>query len=73
MIIVRTPLRISLFGGGTDYPVCIKFGGSVISTSINRYNYITSRWLPQFFDYKYRIRYFLKEKFQTLMKSNIPR
>ena len=63
MIIVRTPLRISLFGGGTDYPSWFKkYGGSVISTSINRYNYLTSRWLPQFFDYKYRIRYFLKEE-----------
>ncbi len=67
MIIIRTPLRISLFGGGTDYPVWYKkFGGSVISTSINRYNYITSRWLPQFFDYKYRIRYFLKEEVSNI-------
>ena len=63
MLIVRTPLRISLFGGGTDYPLWFKkYGGSVISTSINRYNYITSRWLPQFFEYKYRIRYYLKEE-----------
>tara|TARA_Y100000991_G_C21960155_1_gene344061 strand:- start:383 stop:1375 length:993 start_codon:yes stop_codon:yes gene_type:complete len=63
MLIVRTPLRISLFGGGTDYPLWFReYGGSVISSSINRYNYITSRWLPQFFEYKYRIRYYLKEE-----------
>ena len=73
MIIVRTPLRISLFGGGTDYPVWYKkFGGSVISTSINRYNYITSRWLPQFFDYKYRIRYFLKEEVSNINEIKHP-
>ncbi len=58
MIISRTPLRISFFGGGTDYPVWYKKNkGSVISTSINKYIYVTCRYLPQFFDYNYRIRY----------------
>jgi D-glycero-alpha-D-manno-heptose-7-phosphate kinase len=58
MIISRTPFRISFFGGGTDYPCWYReHGGAVISTSINKYSYINCRYIPPFFDYKYRIRY----------------
>ena len=67
MIICRTPTRISFFGGGTDYPAWYQeHGGMVISTTINKYNYITVRFLPKFFDYKYRIRYYRTEETQTL-------
>ena len=63
MIISRTPFRISFFGGGTDYPAWYKEnGGAVISASINKYCYITCRYLPPFFDYKYRIRYYQREE-----------
>src|SRR3990170_1341534 len=62
MVISRTPLRISFFGGGTDYPAWYeKRHGAVISTSINKYLYITCRFLPPFFKYKYRIRYTKQE------------
>jgi D-glycero-alpha-D-manno-heptose-7-phosphate kinase len=58
MIITRTPLRISFFGGGTDYPVWYREnGGAVISTTIDKSCYITCRWLPPFFDYHSRISY----------------
>ena len=58
MIITRTPLRISFFGGGTDYPVWYRqYGGSVLSTTINKCCYITCRWLPPFFDYHSRVSY----------------
>jgi len=58
MIISRTPFRISFFGGGTDYPVWYKKNkGAVLSTSINKYCYITLRYLPPFFDYKHRVVY----------------
>lgn len=58
MIITRTPFRISFFGGGTDYPVYYEeHGGSVLSTTINKYCYITCRYLPPFFDHKFHIRY----------------
>ena len=58
MIISRTPLRISFFGGGTDYPEYIKDNpGASLVTTINKYIYITARWLPPFFDFKYRIVY----------------
>lgn len=62
MIITRTPLRISFFGGGTDYPVYYReHGGEVLSTTISKYNYLTVRELPPFFDHKFRIRYYKSE------------
>lgn len=58
MIITRTPLRISFFGGGTDYPVWYReFGGAVLSTAINKSCYITCRRLPPFFEYHSRVSY----------------
>ncbi|MFH1957667.1 MAG: kinase [bacterium] len=56
MIISRTPLRISFFGGGTDYPAWFsRRGGVVLSTTINKYIYITTRYLPPFFKHRSRI------------------
>jgi len=58
MIITSTPLRISFFGGGTDYPVWYReHGGSVLSTAIDKRCYITCRHLPPFFEYHSRISY----------------
>ncbi|MGB6199018.1 MAG: hypothetical protein WBF35_05660 [Candidatus Acidiferrales bacterium] len=58
MIITRTPLRISFFGGGTDYPIWFReFGGSVLSTAIDKCCYITCRRLPPFFEYHSRVSY----------------
>jgi len=58
MIITRTPLRISFFGGGTDYPVWYReHGGAVLSTTIDKCCYITCRNLPPFFEYHSRISY----------------
>lgn len=73
MIITRTPFRISFFGGGTDYPVWYKeHGGSVLSTTFNKYCYISCRYLPPFFDYKYLIRYRLREETQEIGEINHP-
>ena len=56
MIITKTPYRISFFGGGSDYPSWyLKNGGSVLSTTIDKYIYISCRYLPPFFEHKYRI------------------
>lgn len=58
MIISRTPYRISFFGGGTDYPAWfLKNGGAVLSTTIDKYCYITCRNYPPYFsnDVKHRI------------------
>jgi D-glycero-alpha-D-manno-heptose-7-phosphate kinase len=58
VIITRTPMRISFFGGGTDYPVWYReHGGAVLSTTINKCCYITCRWLPPFFEYHSRVSY----------------
>src|SRR3984885_8567481 len=58
MVITSTPLRISFFGGGTDYPVWYReYGGSVLSTTIDKRCYITCRRLPPFFEYHSRVSY----------------
>ena len=73
MIITRTPFRISFFGGGTDYPIWYeKHEGMTISTTINKYSYITIRELPPFFKFKHRIRYFLKEEVNSLDQIKHP-
>ena len=62
MIISRSPLRISLFGGGTDYPEWFSKNGSiVIGGTINKYSYIHARYLPKIFNFNYRLRYFKTE------------
>ncbi len=56
MIISRTPFRISFFGGGTDYPDWyLSHGGSVIGTTIDKYCYLSVRYLPPFFEHKHRV------------------
>ncbi len=56
MVISKTPYRVSFFGGGTDYPAWyLKEGGEVLSTSIDKYCYLSCRSLPPFFNNKYRI------------------
>jgi len=58
MIITRTPFRISFFGGGTDYPAWYEeHGGIVMATTIDKYCYISCRYLPPFFEHNYRIVY----------------
>ena len=58
MIITRTPFRISFFGGGTDYPDWYReHGGAVLSSTFDKYSYISCRELPPFFDHKHRIAY----------------
>jgi len=64
MIITRTPFRISFFGGGTDLPVWYReHGGAVLSTTIDKYLYISCRKLPPFWDFKHRIIYGSKSEY----------
>jgi D-glycero-alpha-D-manno-heptose-7-phosphate kinase len=73
MLISRTPFRISFFGGGTDYPIWYEeHGGCVINATINKYCFITARYLPPFFKYKHRIRYYEHEETQTLDEIKHP-
>jgi len=67
MIITKTPYRISFFGGGGDYPQWYKkFGGSILSTTIDKYIYISCRELPPFFDHKYRVVWSKIENVKTI-------
>lgn len=66
MIISKTPFRISFFGGGTDYPAWFeKYGGAVLSTTIDKYCYINLRYLPPFFEHKHRIVYSIVENVKS--------
>lgn len=63
MIITRTPFRISFFGGGTDFPLWYREnGGTVLSTTIDKYCYVHCRKLPPFFDYKHKTVFFSKQE-----------
>ena len=58
MVISKTPLRISFFGGGTDYPDYVqKYGGAVLSTSINKYVYLTVNKISEISQYKFKVSY----------------
>src|ERR1700761_2832924 len=73
MIISRTPYRISFFGGGTDYPGWYReHGGSVLATTINKYCYISARYLPPFFDLNFRIVYSKTELCKTIDEIKHP-
>lgn len=73
MVITRTPFRISFFGGGTDYPVWYKENqGAVLATTINKYCYITCRYLPPFFPHKYRIVYSKVENVKKISEIEHP-
>lgn len=73
MIISRTPFRISFFGGGTDYPAWYRqHGGAVLATTINKYCYLTCRYLPPFFEHRTRIVYSKMEMVQSLDEISHP-
>lgn len=73
MIISRTPFRISFFGGGTDYPAWYRArGGTVLATTINKYCYISCRYLPPFFAHKIRVVYSRIENCQDVGEIRHP-
>ncbi len=73
MIISRTPFRISFFGGGTDYPTWFaEHPGAVLATTIDKYCYITARYLPPFFEHRSRIIYSKMEHVQGVDEIDHP-
>jgi D-glycero-alpha-D-manno-heptose-7-phosphate kinase len=63
MIITQTPFRMSFFGGGTDMENFFKeYGGAVISTTFDKYCYVTVRHLPPFFSYSTELAYSKMER-----------
>ncbi|HWC90330.1 MAG TPA: GHMP kinase, partial [Pirellulales bacterium] len=67
MIICRTPFRVSFFGGGTDYPAWYRVhGGAVLAATIDKYCYLSCRYLPPFFEHRTRLVYSKIENCKTV-------
>ena len=68
MIISRAPLRVSFFGGGTDFPEYFaKEGGAVLATAIDKYSYVTaSTFHSHLFEYAVRVSYSKGELGRTI-------
>lgn len=73
MIIAQVPFRVSFFGGGTDFSAFYnEHGGRVISTSIDKYCYVSVRHLPPFFEYRNNIVYSIRENTKTTEEIQHP-
>lgn len=73
MIITKTPFRMSFFGGGTDMQDYFKEnGGAVLSTTFDKYCYVTVRHLPRFFEYKTHLTYSKMEYINTYEEIQHP-
>ena len=73
MIITQTPFRMSFFGGGTDLEFFFRnFGGSVLSTTFDKYCYVNVRHLPRFFDYSTELSYAKTERVTDINKIQHP-
>ena len=58
MIISRAPLRLSLLGGGSDYPEHFRVhGGQTLGMAIDKYSYVTVGALADLFEYSIRVSY----------------
>lgn len=73
MIITKTPFRMSFFGGGTDMEnFFYEYGGSVISSTFDKYCYVNVRHLPRFFDWSTELTYSKIEKVSNVEDINHP-
>jgi D-glycero-alpha-D-manno-heptose-7-phosphate kinase len=76
LIVTRTPLRVSFAGGGTDLAeYYIKEPGAVLSTSINRYVYVTVKRHSDLFFEPIRLNYSKSEQVNSIdeIENNISR
>lgn len=73
MIITQTPFRMSFFGGGTDYSSFFnEYGGSVISTTFDKYCMVSVGHLPQFFEYTNQVTYSKVERVKSVDEIEHP-
>ena len=73
MVITKTPFRMSFFGGGTDMESFFReYGGSVLSTTFDKYCYVNVRHLPRFFDYSTELSYSKIERVTSIEDINHP-
>src|SRR5215467_10919838 len=67
IVAVRTPLRVSLFGGGTDYPAYFdRSPGAVLGFTIDKYIYLCALPLTSAVDYRFRLSYSKVENVDSL-------
>lgn len=73
MIISKTPVRMSFFGGGTDFPEFYReYGGAVISTTFDKYCHVNVREIPDVFDFKTVLSYAQIEKVNSVDEIRHP-
>lgn len=73
MIISKTPVRMSFFGGGTDFPEFYReHGGAVISTTFDKYCHVNVRELPDLFGYKTQLSYAQTERVNSVDEIKHP-
>ena len=73
MIISQTPVRMSFFGGGTDFPEFYReHSGAVISTTFDKYCHVNVRELPPLFDYKTFLSYAQIERVNSVSEIKHP-
>ncbi|HTY22255.1 MAG TPA: GHMP kinase [Desulfomonilaceae bacterium] len=73
MIITRTPLRISFCGGGTDLPsYYLRQQGAVLSTTVNKYIYITVNRLSPYFAHSILLKYSQSELVDSVEEIRHP-
>ena len=67
LVVTKTPLRVSIFGGGTDAKFFYKYeNGKVISLTINKFIYVKIKTMNNFFKEKYRLNYSSVERTNKL-------
>ena len=73
MVITKTPFRMSFFGGGTDMEDFFReYGGSVLSTTLDKYCYVNVRHLPRFFEYETELSYAKTERVKDVEEIEHP-
>ncbi|QUD87010.1 GHMP family kinase ATP-binding protein [Phenylobacterium montanum] len=73
MITTRTPLRVSFFGGGTDYPEYYEnHAAAVLGTAIDKYVHISAVPLERFMGYGFRLSYRIIEEVQEIDEIEHP-
>ena len=67
IVITKTPLRVSFVGGGTDFSEYFnKYEGKVVSTSINKYIYVTVKKHSKLFNEQFRLNYSESESVKSI-------
>ena len=73
MIISKTPVRMSFFGGGTDFPEFYReHGGAVISSTFDKYCHVNVREIPDIFEYKTFLSYARIERVNSVSEIQHP-